>query len=86
MKKSLKNIIDYTVIILVFALTGITTVYVSSFITNYLELEKWSLLYIVVYIFLIFPIYNVLLLGYALLFGRFNFFWGRIKKLVSKIF
>jgi len=85
MKLSRKNIIDFIIIILIFGLTGLTTVYISSIITESFGLEKWSLFYILVYIFLIFPIYHLLLLSYAFIFGRFDFFWGRVKKLGSKI-
>jgi hypothetical protein len=85
MKITKKNTLDFIIIIIVFALTGLTTVYVSSLITDILKLEKWSLPYIVVYIFLVFPTYQMLLLGYAFLFGKFDFFWGRIKKIISRI-
>jgi len=85
MKITKKNTEDFLIIIIVFALTGLTTVYVSSLITDIFGLEKWSLPYILIYIFLIFPTYHLLLLGYAFLFGKFDFFWGRIKKLISKI-
>jgi hypothetical protein len=85
MKITKKNTEDFLIIIIVFALTGLTTVYVSSLITDIFGLEKWSLPYILIYIFLIFPTYHFLLLGYAFLFGKFDFFWKRIKKLISKI-
>ncbi|MDO8549037.1 MAG: diacylglyceryl transferase [Ignavibacteria bacterium] len=85
MKITKKNTKDFITIIIVFALTGFTTVYCSSLITDFFGLEKWSLSYIVVYVFLIFPTYHLLLLGYAFLFGKFDFFWRRIKKIISKI-
>ena len=85
MKITKKNTADLIIIIIVFTLTGLTTVYVSSLITDFFGLEKWSLVYILVYIFLIFPTYHLLLLGYAFLFGKFDYFWGRIKKIISKM-
>ncbi len=85
MRITKKNTLDFIIIIIVFAVTGFTTVYVSSLITDIFGLEKWSLLYILIYIFLIFPTYHLLLLGYAFLFGKFDFFWARIKKIISKI-
>ncbi|OGU77325.1 MAG: hypothetical protein A2V93_11805 [Ignavibacteria bacterium RBG_16_34_14] len=85
MKITKKNTADLIIIIIVFALTGLTTVYVSSLITDFFGLEKWSWVYILVYIFLIFPTYHLLLLGYAFLFGKFDYFWGRIKKIISKM-
>ncbi|HEX9740092.1 MAG TPA: DUF6787 family protein [Ignavibacteriaceae bacterium] len=85
MKITKKKTTDFFVIIIIFALAGLTTVYVSSLITDFFGLDKWSLPYILVYVFLIFPTYHFLLLGYAFLFGRFDFFWGRIKKIKSKV-
>jgi hypothetical protein len=86
MKITKKKTTDFFIIIIIFALTGLTTIYVSSLIAAFFGLDKWSLPYILVYVFLIFPTYHFLLLGYAFLFGRFDFFWGRIKKIKSKLF
>jgi hypothetical protein len=85
MKITKKNTVDFIIVIIVFALTGTTTVYVSSIITDFFGFEKWRLLYILVYIFLILPTYHLLLLSYAFVFGKFDFFWGRMKKIFSKI-
>jgi flagellar biosynthesis protein FlhB len=85
MKITKRNTFDFIIIIIVFALTGISTVYISSLITKFLGLEKWSWQFFIAYIFLIFPTYQTLLLGYAFLFGKFDFFWGRFKKIFAKI-
>ena len=85
MKLTKNNITNSIIIIIIFACTGVTSVYVSSFIVNSFGMEKWSLHYILVYIFLIVPVYHLLLLGYALLFGKFNYFWGRAKTVVNRI-
>ena len=52
---------------------------------NYFGAESWTLEYIIGYIFLIFPIYQGLTLIYAAIFGKFNFFFSRQKKIVLKI-
>lgn len=85
MKLSRKNIFDTLIILLVFALTGLTTLFASSLIIGSLGFEKWSFAYVLSYIFLIFPLYHILLLGYAFIFGKYNFFMGRIKKTIQKI-
>ena len=85
MKITKKGLLDFFLIIVIFALTGTTTVYASALVTNLLGLEKWSFTYILVYIFLIFPLYHVLLLIYAFAFGRFDYFLVRQKKIVKKI-
>ncbi|RPI73372.1 MAG: hypothetical protein EHM47_06255 [Ignavibacteriales bacterium] len=85
MKITRKNTVDFLIVILVFACTGLTTLYVSSAITGFFGLEKWSFSYFIVWLLFILPIYHILLLGYAFLFGKFDYFWGRMKKIKSKI-
>ncbi len=85
MKFTKAGITDSVIVVIIFSLTGITTLFVSSFITNGLGLEKWSLLYWVVFIFLILPVYHLLLFGYAFLFGKFNYFRDWIQKIRNRI-
>jgi hypothetical protein len=70
---------------IIFALTGLTSLFVSDFVMETLGFEKWGLLYILGYIFIIFPMYHRLLLGYAFLFGKFDYFMQRIKKIIAKL-
>jgi hypothetical protein len=85
MKLSKKGFLDFLLIIIIFACTGTTTVFITALITNLFGLEKWSLPYILLYIFLIFPLYQFLLLVYAFIFRRFDYFFGRQKKIVKRI-
>jgi len=85
MKFTKSGITNSIIIATIFSLTGITTLFVSSFITNGLGLEKGSLLYWIVFIFLILPVYHLLLFGYAFLFGKFDYFKGRIKILRDRV-
>ncbi len=85
MKLDKKSLLDYLLIIIIFGLTGTTAVFASGFIMGALGFEKWSIPYILGYIFIIFPTYQLLLLGYAFIFGKFDYFFSRQKK-IGKFF
>ena len=59
------------VILLVFALTGFTVMYLKKFVKPYLGEEWWVDM---VYYILILPFYNLLLLFYGFIFGQFKYF------------
>lgn len=84
-QNSLQKGFHYIIILLVFAVTGSTAAYVSKLIMPLTGLAKWSALYILVYILLITPIYQVLLLGYAFIFGKFSYFYEKQRKLYLKL-
>lgn len=76
------------VIIIVFAVTGSSAAYLSKPILNLLGItsQKVSVVgYYLLYIILIFPIYQVLLVGFGFLFGQFNFFWSFEKKMLRSM-
>ena len=76
------KVLHTILVLLVFAVTGTTaTIFPKWVIPD--SLEKGSALYIVVYILLITPLYQVLLLGYAFLFGKFSYFWNKQKQLFN---
>lgn len=72
---------DYFLILLVFAITGSTAAYVARWVMPWTGLEGGTLLYVLVYILLITPIYQVLLLGYAFIFGKYDYFLAKQQKL-----
>ena len=75
------------IILLVFALTGTTVLFIKTPILNMIvgENEK-NWIHSVFYFILILPIYNVLLLVYGAIFGQFFFFWEFEKKFFKRIF
>ena len=82
---NLKNNWQLVVIILVFALTGSTAAMLSKPILNWLGISKDThhlALYIPLYIVIIFPIYQVLLVSIGFIFGQFQFFWNFEKKML----
>ena len=76
---------DYAIILLIFAITGSTAALAPRFVMPLTGLEKGSWMYVVAYILLITPIYQVLLLGYAFLFGKFHYFYTKQKQMVHWI-
>ena len=76
------------VIIVVFAITGSIAAYLSKPILELFgivkgELSNW--IYYPLYIVLIFPIYQVLLVGFGFLFGQHTFFWAFEKKMLRSM-
>jgi hypothetical protein len=71
---------DYILILVIFAVTGTTAAYFSRLIMPLTGIEN-RFLYVVVYILLITPIYQVLLLGYAFIFGKYRYFLEKQRKL-----
>ena len=88
-KKFQANSIQHLVIIfLVFALSGSGSLFISSPILKALslgELISSYPLYIFVRIILIIPIYQLLLIIIASLFGQFNYFWKFEKKFLKRL-
>lgn len=69
---------QYGVIIIVFALTGSTSAFVAKPILAFLGITKTtfaSWIYWMLYVILIFPVYQIILLSFGFLFGQFKFFW-----------
>lgn len=76
------------VIILVFAITGSTAAMISKPILHWLGISKEThhiVLYLLLYILIIFPIYQILLVGIGFLFGQFKFFWAFEKKMLRSM-
>ena len=74
------------VILLVFACTGFTVVWLKGPLTAWVagDGEK-PLWFSIAYYVLILPVYNVLLLAYGALLGQFKFFWAFEKRFLRRI-
>ena len=76
------------VILIVFAATGSTSAYLSKPILNYFGFTRDIIspfLYWPLYLILIFPVYQVLLLTFGFLSGQFTFFWAFEKKMLKSM-
>ena len=83
--KSFKHLI---IIFLVFALSGSASLFISSSVlaaTNLKELINFYPLYLFVRIILLIPIYQLVLIIIATLFGEFRYFWNFEKKFFKRI-
>lgn len=73
-------------ILMVFALTGFTVMFLKKPIVNYFVVEGSSNFWFsIMYYILIFPVYNVILLFYGFLFGQFSFFWSFEKRFFDRL-
>jgi hypothetical protein len=76
------------IILIVFAVTGSSSVYVTTPIFNYLGITQENLnviLYYFLKIVLIFPVYQILLVFFGFISGQFKFFWNFEKKMLHKL-
>lgn len=74
------------IILVVFACTGFTVLFVKKPVLEYLVGEGDMPLWIsIVYYLLILPIYNILLLFYGLILGQFSFFWTFEKRFFLRL-
>lgn len=83
----LGSALQVVVVLVVFACTGFTVLFIKKPILNFLAGDEGnSTLASVLYYIFILPLYNVVLLAYGFLFGQFNFFWEFEKRSFNRIF
>lgn len=82
----LKSVWQVLVVLLVFACTGFTVLFIKKPILIFFAGEAGnSTQASVLYYILILPLYNVILLIYGFVFGQFEFFWTFEKRFFSRI-
>ena len=83
-----KSYFHLCIIFVVFGITGSLTLVVSDYIVLLFNINKESvgtLFYYLFRIFLIFPVYQLLLILIGTLFGEFRYFWEFEKKFIKRI-
>ena len=80
-----KSAFQVIIILVVFACTGFSVMFLKPVITDFLYGDEKSTLFSILYWVLILPIYNLLLLFYGFIFGQFKFFWEFEKRFFSRI-
>lgn len=83
-----KSYLHLCIIFVVFGITGSLTLVVSDYIVLLFNINKESvgtLFYYLFRIFLIFPVYQLLLILIGTLFGEFRYFWEFEKKFIKRI-
>ena len=76
------------VILIVFAVTGSSSALLAKPFLGLFGIEKGTIsnwLYYPLYIVMIFPIYQVLLVSFGFIFGQFKFFWSFEKKMLRSM-
>ena len=76
------------VIFIVFAVTGSSAAYLSKPILDWVGISSESVslwIYYPLYIILIFPVYQLLLVFFGFIFGQFTFFWAFEKKMLRSL-
>jgi hypothetical protein len=66
--------VHVTLILCVFICTGTSTARIGSFLVEWLGITRFSLAYWLLFVVGLLPIYNVILLPFAWLFGKFRYF------------
>ena len=81
---NLKSVKDVFLVLLVFVLTGTTIMLIKKPILAYFSQEP-AIIFSVLYYIVILPLYNLLLLVYGFMIGKFSFFWEFEKRFFRKM-
>ncbi|RYG51765.1 MAG: hypothetical protein EOO01_07900 [Chitinophagaceae bacterium] len=86
-KWGVKGPVQVILICMAFACTGMSVVAIRPQLFNLLHVTQAEPMWLktVLYLIFIFPLYQIMLLGYGFLFGQFSFFWEKEKKLIRAI-
>lgn len=82
----LKSVTQAVIVLIVFACTGFTVLFIKKPIFNLLGItDQKGILKGVLYLLCILPMYQLLLLGYGFIFGQFRFFWEFEKRMFRRM-
>lgn len=87
-KFNAKSLYHLSIIFLIFSLSGSGSLLIASPIftaLNLKELINFYPLYLLVRIILFIPLYQILLIIIATIFGEFNYFWNFEKKFLKRL-
>ncbi len=86
-KWNLKSGLQLFMVLLVFACTGFSVLFLKKPLFDLLGISGTSgWLYTLLYLLAILPLYQILLLFFGLIFGQFPFFWEYEKRTFRRIF
>ena len=87
-KWGIKSNFQLFIILVVFSITGSVAVLIAKPLLNLVGLEKELIspwVFWPIRIFIIFPIYQILIVVIGALFGQFQFFWNFEKKMLVRL-
>lgn len=85
MPQSQPKWLHITLILVVFTCTGFTVAWLGRYLTGWLGIERFSWQYWTFWIVGLLPIYQVILLVYAAIFGKFAYFRQKQLKLWKRM-
>lgn len=85
-KWGLKSLFQTIMVLIVFAFTGSTVLFIKPFLFDLIGFDSIEgIAGVLIYIVMIFPLYQLLILVYGFIFGQFAFFWAWEKKMVQRM-
>ena len=87
-KWQLKSLTQVLLVLLVFACTGTTILLIKNPLLAFFGIERGGgqgALNTLLYLLLVLPLYQIMLLAYGFVFGQFQFFWEKEKQLLKRI-
>ncbi len=84
-KWKLDSLFQVIMVLVVFACTGFTILFVKNPILDFFGVEKGGFVNTLLYLLLVLPLYQIFLLVYGFIFGQFNFFWEKEKQIFRRI-
>jgi len=84
-KWKLDSLFQVVMVLVVFACTGFTILFIKNPILDFFGVEKGGFVNTVLYLLLVLPLYQIFLLIYGFIFGHFQFFWEKEKQIFRRI-
>lgn len=84
-KWKLDSLLQVVLVLIVFACTGFTILFIKNPVLEFFGVEKGGFLNTFLYLLLVLPLYQVFLLFYGFIFGQFSFFWEKEKAFIRRI-
>ena len=84
-KWKLDSLLQVVLVLVVFACTGFTILFIKNPILDFFGVEKGGFVNTFLYLLLVLPLYQIFLLIYGFIFGQFTFFWEKEKQIFRRI-
>lgn len=86
-KWKLNSLLQVVLVLIVFALTGFTILFIKKPIFDFLgvSMERGGFWKTILYLLLVLPLYQIILLMWGFVFGQFRFFWEKEVQFLKRI-
>ena len=79
------KVVHVILVLVVFSCTGLSVARIGAWLTESVGFQRFSFAYWMLWIVALLPVYNVLLLCYAFIFGKFNYFREKQRRTWRKL-